>query len=141
MKHIHTYATILAGAFALGVMPTAQAQTDTIEAGIPFAIIFDGTFYPAEIETLTYPHTAATLNKSGDCLLNVMTDLDDRVAAISIVKCSDVSFKDVTARFIRSQTFTGTLSASSKVHSLQVKWEIGEMSQTPQPQPIQIAAR
>lgn len=126
-------------ALAFGVMPIATAQTDTQPKGIPFAITFDGSYYPDNLETIEYPHTAAVLQKGGECLLNVMTDSAGNISGVNIQTCTDISFRDVTARFIRNQGLNDSFAQSLESHELRVKWEIGEPSRPDKP--IQVAAR
>ena len=129
----------LAIAMVLGATPTAIAQTDAPEAGIPYQISFNGDYHPANLEMVEYPHTAAVLNKDGECRLSVVTDTAQQVADISIIACTDLSFKDVMSRFIQNQTFSGTLSPETTTHSLTVTWAIGEDSVAPKP--LQLATR
>ena len=129
----------LAIAIVLGATPTAIAQTDAPEAGIPYQISFNGDYHPSNLEMIEYPHTAAVLNKDGECRLSVVTDTAQQVADISIIACTDLSFKDVMSRFIQNQTFSGTLSPETTTHSLTVTWAIGEDSVAPQP--LQLATR
>ena len=140
MLKISKTAKPLAIAIVLGATPTAIAQTDAPEAGIPYQISFNGEHHPANLEKVEYPHTAAIMNKDGECRLSVATDTAQQVADISIVACTDTSFKDVMSRFIRNQTFPGTLSPETTTHSLTVTWTIGEES-IAAPKTLQLAAR
>lgn len=141
MMKLNMKAISLVTAITLGVVPSAIAQSDTPaeEAGIPYAITFDGAYYPANLETIAYPHTAATLNKDGECMLNVMTDQSGAIADMSIIECSDISFRDVASRFIRSQTFPSDPYADLSVSKLKIKWDIG--AEPPAPLTLQIATR
>ena len=139
MLKITKTAIPLAIATVLGATPAAIAHTDAPEGGIPYQISFNGDYHPANLEMVEYPHTAAVLNKGGECRLSVITDTAQQVADISIVACTDMSFKDVMSRFIHNQTFSGTLSPETTTHSLTVTWVIGE--DIVAPKPLQLATR
>lgn len=127
-----TYVAAAATAVAFGAMPTATAQTETAEEGTPFAITFNGNVTPANLEAVDYPFTAATLNRNGECLLNVMTDEHDTILGMSVLTCTDDLFRAEAEDLIQAQTLPSELPASLNAHALRISWQIGEeIAQTP----------
>lgn len=131
-------ASALASAMVFGAMPTASAQTEAETEGTPYAITINGSHYPANLETIGYPFTAASLNRDGECLLNVMTDEAGQIAAITILSCTDDLFRGEAESLIKLQPAVSATSSNLKVHALQITWDIGE---TAKQAPIQLAVR
>jgi len=115
---------ITATAIAVSVMPTAFAQTETIENGVPYTITFDGERYPASLGTIEYPYAAGRLGLSGDCLLNVHVDPHDEIAAITISACSDEWFRNASQKFIDGQSFVGGTHLDLKTYPLRIDWSM-----------------
>lgn len=116
-------------------IPMAAAQIDAPEEGVPYTITFDGTHYPAGLDTVDYPYSAGRVGLSGECQLNVYVDDQDDIAMMTITSCSDSRFRDESRQFIESQTFTGSASSDLKSHSLVIDW-----SMEPEPTPVILAA-
>ena len=125
MKRL-TYVAAAATAVAFGVMPTATAQTESAEKGTPFAITFNGNVTPTNLDAVDYPFTAATLNRNGECLLNVMTDASDNILGMSVLTCTDDLFRAEAEDLIQAQTLPAELPASLNAHALRISWQIGE---------------
>jgi len=125
MRNIKRNAITLATALVFGVMPTAIAQSNDLDQGIPYEITFDGTVYPANLDMVEYPYLAASQSQDGDCLLNVLVDDAENVAGMTIASCSSGSFNEAAARFISAQDFEGKMSTDMSSHMLSVKWNIG----------------
>ena len=115
----------VATVISVGGMPTAIAQTNSPEAGIPYEITFDGSHYPANLETVEYPYTAASRQLDGECQLNVMADSSDNLVGITILSCTDDLFRNAAARYISNQVFAETATTGLTAHPLSINWDIG----------------
>lgn len=111
-------------AMALSVLPTAFAQTTTLEDSVPYTITFDGKQYPAGLDEMEYPYTAARLGVSGECTLNIHADEAGRIAAMSIAQCSDQRFAWASRRFIERQDFEGSATSDLISQKLTVTWSM-----------------
>ena len=128
----------LSAAVSIGFIPSAAAQSDAAEAGIPYEITFNGSMYPADINTVEYPYIAASQERDGECLLNVISNEAGNVASISIISCSDNLFKSAVSRYINKQDFDQSSTTNLTAHSLRVNWDIGEKAE---PLPLTFAQR
>lgn len=139
MTHLKELVITLTTATLLGGMPTAFAQTDAPDEGIPYAITFNGTHHPASLQTIEYPFAAASQMRDGECVLNVISDDVGNVASMSIITCSDETFRAAATRYINAQSMNQNTSPGLKAHPLRINWDIG--NEIEPERPIQIATR
>ena len=138
MKKITRLIIALSTAISIGLIPNAAAQTSDANAGIPYEISFNGSFYPDGLERIEYPFIAASQQRDGECLLNVISDDLGNVTSMSIVSCSDDLFKGAATRYINGQNFEQGVTSGLTVHNLLIGWDIGV---TLNEKPLQLATR
>lgn len=137
IKHL-ILASSLATVVAFGAMPTATAQIDNDFEAKPYAITFNGSFYPANLDEVSYPFNAASTNRNGECLLNVMTDETGEIAAMTILRCTNDIFENEARDLIKRQALTGPVPAKLTAHALRITWDIGAAAE---PTPVQLVVR
>ena len=135
-----TLTLALSSALFLGLTSTASAQSDDENVGIPYEITFNGSLYPADLESVEYPYIAATQQRDGECLLNVISDTEGNIAGMSIVSCSDDLLRDAASRYINRQSVSEISDSNLTAHSLRISWDIGEELEETR-SPLQLAAR
>ena len=126
MKHLNIRTCLISAALVMGLAPTASAQSEEAETAIPYAITFDGSFYPTSMDTIGYPYNEASLRNDGECALRLITDADDNITAMSVLACSSEAFRNEASRFVRTQMSETISSEDLKAHTLYIKWDIGD---------------
>ncbi|MEL7454704.1 MAG: energy transducer TonB, partial [Pseudomonadota bacterium] len=111
-------------ALAFGAMPTAIAQENSTDGAVPYAITFDGTYYPAALDRIEYPYTAARLGLNGTCSLYVHVDEAGHIAGMSVADCSSPWFSDAAQNFVEAQTFTGSSANKLETHEMSISWTL-----------------
>lgn len=131
--------TTFVTAAVVSVMQIATAQTQTAEEGIPYEIVFSGTFYPSGLESIEYPFSAASDQQDGECTLSITTNALEEVTAMSVQTCTHTTFETAARNFIESQPLAALTSNEAHAHTLHIYWSIG--AETLTAEPIEIASR